>query len=144
MRTRRFSGSQCIVLLIALLIIPGRVGSQTFTTLHHFDSVEGRHADNDLLMLNQMLYGSAGSGGEYDSGTAFSLNKDSRLFTKLHDFQVGVTDPYPTNNGAYPYGGLTLCNGAFYGTTYEGGASVVGTVYRMNLDGSGFTILHHF
>ncbi|MDE2485213.1 MAG: hypothetical protein KGL32_08240, partial [candidate division NC10 bacterium] len=35
-------------------------------------------------------------------------------------------------------------DGALYGTTYNGGASSSGTVFKLNTDGSGFTLLHSF
>src|SRR2546426_12142463 len=35
-------------------------------------------------------------------------------------------------------------DGVFYGITHEGGDSGQGTVFRINQDGSGFAVLHHF
>src|SRR6266550_336359 len=35
-------------------------------------------------------------------------------------------------------------NGALYGTTVAGGSNGFGTVFSVNPDGSGFTVLHHF
>jgi uncharacterized repeat protein (TIGR03803 family) len=41
------------------------------------------------------------------------------------------------SNGAYPYAGLTLGNdGNFYGTTYEGGSSGYGTVFKVTTNGT--------
>ncbi|MBL7861358.1 MAG: VCBS repeat-containing protein [Cyclobacteriaceae bacterium] len=39
---------------------------------------------------------------------------------------------------------LSLCAQSIFGTTSAGGNFNKGTVYSMNLDGSGFTVLHHF
>ncbi len=68
-------------------------------------------------------------------------------FTALHQFG---SQP---DNGRVPYGSLTLYNGVFYGTTTYGGPPYnvpptnpanKGNVFKMNLDGSGFTVLHEF
>jgi uncharacterized repeat protein (TIGR03803 family) len=57
--------------------------------------------------------------------------------TNLHNFTV-VTD------GANPYGGLTLSGNTLYGTASGGGSAGNGTVFAVNLDGTGFTNLHRF
>jgi uncharacterized repeat protein (TIGR03803 family) len=57
--------------------------------------------------------------------------------TNLHNF-TGVTD------GANPYGGLTLSGNTLYGTASGGGSAGNGTVFAVNLDGTGFTNLHRF
>src|SRR6266478_4408926 len=68
-------------------------------------------------------------------------------FKTLHSFTP--SSPYYTNNnsdGAYPYAGLiTNSSGTtLYGTAYNGGSSSNGTVFAVNTDGTGFTILHSF
>jgi len=35
-------------------------------------------------------------------------------------------------------------NGALYGTTYYGGSHSVGALYKLNTDGSGFSVLRNF
>ena len=50
----------------------------------------------------------------------------------------------PPDTGRYPSAGLILASdGNFYGTTYEGGANGVGTVFRMTPAGE-VTIIHSF
>ena len=39
---------------------------------------------------------------------------------------------------------LLASDGALYGTTWGGGNQGGGTVFRLNTDGTGYTILHHF
>src|SRR6266446_2993891 len=68
-------------------------------------------------------------------------------FKTLHSFTP--TSPYYTNSnsdGANPYAGLiTNASGAtLYGTAYYGGNSTNGTVFAVNTDGTGITILHSF
>jgi uncharacterized repeat protein (TIGR03803 family) len=47
-------------------------------------------------------------------------------------------------DGARPKGGLTRSGIYLYGTAIEGGAAAKGTVFRVNLDGTGFMTLHDF
>lgn len=56
----------------------------------------------------------------------------------LHHFVGG------TNGGAKPYGSLIQSGPALYGMTRDGGANDLGTVFKMNTDGPGFTVLHSF
>src|SRR5262249_249401 len=61
----------------------------------------------------------------------------AQTFTALHSFT--------NTDGASPYAGLTPGNnGTFYGTASLGGSSGLGTVFAVNADGTGFTILYSF
>src|SRR5439155_13460845 len=63
---------------------------------------------------------------------------DGNIYQVLHDFAAG-------NDGAYPVGPLLQgSGGVLYGTTANGGAFVLGTVFRLNSDGSGFAVLKSF
>jgi uncharacterized repeat protein (TIGR03803 family) len=76
-------------------------------------------------------------GGSSDVGTIFKINTDGTGFTLLHEFSG--------SDGAYPgSGGLTLEGSTLYGTTAEGGSNDRGTVFQINTDGTGFTLLHEF
>src|SRR3990170_2120118 len=75
------------------------------------------------------------------------LQPPSNRFTILHHF---AGQPY---NGRVPYGVLVLHNGVFYGATTYGGPPYnlppgnpanKGNLFRMNMDGTGFTVLHEF
>src|SRR5262249_48225031 len=62
----------------------------------------------------------------------------------LHHF--GASDRYGSNtntDGASP-SGLMLSGNTLYGTADSGGVGGQGTVFRLNTDGTGFTILHSF
>src|SRR5579864_7863515 len=51
----------------------------------------------------------------------------------------------PLLPGEEPHSGLIQgADGALYGTTQLGGSSNAGTVFKMNCDGSGYTVLHIF
>lgn len=95
----------------------------------------------DLAPLTQgsngVLYSTAYVGGSNNVGFVFKLNSDGAGYTVLHNFGSPSDD-------AYPYGGVIQGNdGALYGTTF-GGANGAGTVFKLNPDGSGYTLLHSF
>jgi uncharacterized repeat protein (TIGR03803 family) len=82
------------------------------------------------------LYGTTSEGGAYGKGTVFKLNK-MRSETVLHSFADGT-------DGAYPSAGVIQdLKGNLYGTTYSGGASNLGTVFRLNKAGKE-TVLYNF
>lgn len=56
----------------------------------------------------------------------------------IHQFSGGV------NGGSYPYGDLYYDGTKFYGMTYQGGDSNVGTIFSIDIDGSNFALLHEF
>jgi len=63
-------------------------------------------------------------------------------FANFHTF--GALTIYGTNpDGANPYGGLIVSGSTMYGMTTYGGKSS-GTIFRINMDGSGFTNLYSF
>jgi uncharacterized repeat protein (TIGR03803 family) len=68
----------------------------------------------------------------------------AQTFTAMHSF---TATPFSTNSdGSVPYAGLTLAGNTYtwYGTTSKGGSSGYGTVFAVNTDGTGFTVLHSF
>jgi len=88
---------------------------------------------------NGRLYGTTASGGAYNLGTVYSLNPDGSGFAVLKSFAGGV------NDGAEPRGELVQgTNGILFGTTLSGGASNVGTIFTMNLDGGSFSLVRSF
>jgi uncharacterized repeat protein (TIGR03803 family) len=94
------------------------------------------------------MYGTATFGGVAPgNGTVFALNVDGTGFKVLHSFTTpgfaGVS--FPTNSdGADPRGGPILSGNTLYGLAAGGGSGGSGTVYALNTDGTGFTILHNF
>ncbi len=59
--------------------------------------------------------------------------------TVLHGFG------YAGNLGQNPYAALLVgSDGALYGTTFSGGSSGLGTAFKVNRDGSGYTVLYNF
>jgi uncharacterized repeat protein (TIGR03803 family) len=71
-------------------------------------------------------------------------NLRAQDFTTLHVF-AGFPAGYRTNwDGADPLGSLAFSGSTFYGTASEGGTNGKGTVFSLNSDGGGFTVLHTF
>jgi uncharacterized repeat protein (TIGR03803 family) len=66
----------------------------------------------------------------------------AQTFTTLHSFTAlsGATN----SDGVYPFAGLILSGDTLYGTARDGGSCSNGTVFKMNTDGTAFTILHSF
>src|ERR1043166_48163 len=118
-----------------------------FRNLHSF-SFEGRsgvldtNADgrdpNELILSGSILYGSATRGGTGGRGTIFRVNTDGTGFSTLHSFSSNAS------GGAAPEAGLVLSGSTLYGTANDGGSGGQGTIFKVGIDGSGFTTVHNF
>lgn len=96
----------------------------------------GRDSPNGHLIERSdgFLYGTATEG----VGAIFKVRKDGTGYTVLKTF-----DDF--SKGQNLRGGLTEApDGALIGTFNYGGAHGIGGVYRINADGTGYTILHSF
>jgi uncharacterized repeat protein (TIGR03803 family) len=84
------------------------------------------------------LYGTTAYGGTSSRGTIFRMTKTGGDYAILHHF-IGTT------SGAHPFAPLIEASDGFlYGTTAYGGGSEAGTVFKLNKNGSGFTLLRTF
>ncbi len=84
------------------------------------------------------LYGTTFYGGASAGGAAFTLKTDGTGFALLHSFEGPV-------DGADPRASLVIDGaGNLTGTTYSGGESDQGTMFRIRSDGTGFVVLHAF
>jgi len=83
------------------------------------------------------FYGACTAGGTFGYGLLYKLTPTG-TFTDLHEFNIsggGAGGPYTPP--------IQANDGNFYGTTYRGGTSDIGTVYKMTPSGT-LTILHSF
>jgi uncharacterized repeat protein (TIGR03803 family) len=87
------------------------------------------------------LYGTTYLGGTNNAGTVFKVNPDGSGNTPIYHFGANNVDPFGL---AYPSGLIQGADGALYGTTGFGGAAGNGSVFRLNPDGTGYTIFHSF
>ena len=108
-----------------------------FRNLHSFSGAsDGAHSQAGLMLLGDMLYGTASQGGSAGGGTVFAVHTDGAGFRVLHCF-TGT-------EGSKPVAGLILSGRTLYGTASQGGSAGGGTVFAVNTDGGAFTIQHTF
>jgi uncharacterized repeat protein (TIGR03803 family) len=118
-----------------------------FTNLHSFTGSDGTGPMGSLVLSGNTLYGTALSGGSSGNGTVFTVKTDGSGFTVIHSFTATSTNSsglYTNYDGAYPYAGLIVAGSTLYGTASAGGTGGSGTVFALNTDGAGFTIIHSF
>lgn len=110
-----------------------------YTKLLDFDGTNGQSPYGALLYdsKNQTLYGMANGGGANGSGLIFKIQSDGTGFTDLFDFDY-------TNTGGVPFGSLISDGNYLYGMTRYGGKGSAGTAFKVQLDGTGFTVLVDF
>jgi uncharacterized repeat protein (TIGR03803 family) len=119
-----------------------------FETLYHFSGGSQGKYPYDCLLFdgNRSLYGT--TLGEYgkdssDLGVIFKYDVSSREYSVLHRFAGGSDD------SGKPNGSLILdpSNRLLFGVTHGDdawGGQEFGILYQINVDGSGFQILHEF
>jgi uncharacterized repeat protein (TIGR03803 family) len=110
----------------------------TLTTLHSFDVTDGYYPLAGLLLSKDgNLYGTTVFGNTNITGTVFAITSAGTL-TTLYNFGA------PGGGGSEPYSGLIQAmDGNLYGTTYIGGSSGDGTVFKVSPTGV-LTLLHSF
>ncbi|MGO8672708.1 MAG: beta strand repeat-containing protein [Capsulimonadaceae bacterium] len=110
----------------------------TLTSLHTFTGSDGTSPVGALIQgTDGFLYGTAESGSTGNNGLVFKVWTDGTQFTILHRF--AGTD------GANPIGSLVQGpDGYLYGTTFNGGATQGGTIFKMESDGTSFSDLYSF
>jgi uncharacterized repeat protein (TIGR03803 family) len=112
----------------------------TETVLYSFagGTLDGKQPHAGLVQgIDGDFYGTTTSGGTSDAGTVFRVTPTGAE-TVLYSFAGGTSD------GANPLAGLIQGgDGNFYGTTWLGGASGDGTVFKISPSGTE-TVLHIF
>jgi uncharacterized repeat protein (TIGR03803 family) len=147
------------VLSVGLTFMPSHQSkAESFSILYNFTAEFSNGSTNpflsrtnsdgvnplaELLLSGTTLYGTASEGGSGGCGTVFAVNTDGTGFRTLHTF----TEVFDTNtnvDGANPRAGLILFGDNLFGTTVGGGSSGFGTLFKVNIDGTGFTVLRSF
>jgi uncharacterized repeat protein (TIGR03803 family) len=114
----------------------------SYTALKEFAYTNGAQPQGGITLSGGVLYGTTYSGGS--RGTVFKVNTDGTGFTVLNNFL------FPSTDGSYPAAGVLIANGVIYGTTTSGGtpenglSATHGTLFRLNIDGTGFSVLKRF
>jgi uncharacterized repeat protein (TIGR03803 family) len=112
-----------------------------FQTIHSFVGFSPNDGTSPYAPLVQgsdhALYGTTFRGGATDLGTVFRIQPDGSGYELVCSFG--------TSEGAWPYAGVLLSSdGSLYGTAMSAGAHGVGSIFKMNIDGSAFQVLHSF
>jgi len=68
----------------------------------------------------------------------------AQTFKTLYNFTALYQPNLINSDGAYPNGGLMLSGNTLFGTANAGGTAGSGTVFALNTDGTGFSVLHSF
>jgi len=130
-----------LLILLPFCAVSTLAQNVSFTVLHNFtNSPDGKMPVGCIIEGSDgAIYGATDSGGTNFS-TLYKINKNGTGYTKLADLDI---------NSYQPDGGLLKANdGLIYGTTtgYGIGAYATndGTVFKMNGDGSGFSIPYAF
>jgi len=106
---------------------------RNLTIAHVFapGSTEGAYPFGTLVVYNGNIYGTTQNGGTHGYGTVFELLPslaDTITTVVNFDGNIGEGDSIV---GSLPVAGLFQYKGTFYGTTYRGGPSNVGTVFKI-------------
>ncbi len=136
-------GAASAALAFVVVLVLGPVAAQsaqaqTFTVLHSFKGSSDGAAPFAGLVQDTAgnLYGTTHFGGSSSYGTVFKVSATSKE-TLLHTF-TGPPD------GAYPFAKVIRDTaGNLYGTTFYGGRSGGGTVFKVTATGKE-TILYNF
>jgi len=120
-----------------------------FTNVHSFTPAGGTDFTNGdganpwggLILSGSTLSGTTRRGGSSGKGTVFAVKTDGTGFTNLHGFTAIPGSPPTNSDGANPYASLILSGNTLYGTTFRGGSSGQGTVFKVNAAGTAFMTL---
>jgi uncharacterized repeat protein (TIGR03803 family) len=104
-------------------------------------TTDGINPIGSLVQSGSTLFGvtyQGGNNGYTGPGTIFRIQTDGSGFGVLYNFNSYA------NGGNQPSSSLLLSGSTLYGTTEYGGSSNQGIVFKINTDGTGFTVLHSF
>ncbi len=114
-------------------LTPPAVGQTawTETVLHRFGDTDGNSPSVGLIFdQNGALYGATQAGGSSGQGTVFKLTPPAVGQTRWTETVLFAFTS--DTDGGLPEGGLIFDqNGVLYGTTVVGGASDIGTVFKL-------------
>jgi uncharacterized repeat protein (TIGR03803 family) len=125
----------------AYVFQPSHVPGQTYTFLYNFTGgLDGSNPSAGLIQdARGNLYGTTSGGGRTGTGVVFKLDPTGKE-TVLHEFGFAARP----NDGANPSAGLVRdAAGNLYGTTVNGGASGLGTIFQFTAKHLEF-VLHSF
>lgn len=124
---------------VALVLLAAFVHAQTYSDLFDFVGASGCCPSYPGLLAQGRdgnLYGTTQSGGTHTYGTVFVMSPSAGTITTLYNFDI--------THGQYPQAGLAMgFDGNFYGTTYQGGSTPAGVIFKITPAGA-LTVLYNF
>jgi len=130
-----------IVFIFCLAMAGVSAASDTFTSLASFNKTNGNEPNHTALIqaTDGNLYGVTSYGGANGSGAVFRISPSGTL-SPVYSFCSLAS----CADGENPYTSLIQgSNGDLYGTTYSGGASNNGTLFKITTSGT-LTTLYNF
>jgi uncharacterized repeat protein (TIGR03803 family) len=124
-------------------VVKFQAGGTAPVVIHGFDS----NSSGSTLLAGAAgtLYGTDPNGGANSSGAVYSLMPDGSQYTPLYSFSALDPSSGTNSDGSLPTGSLLQqSDGSIVGETQLGGSNNTGVVYKVNSDGTGFTVLHSF
>jgi uncharacterized repeat protein (TIGR03803 family) len=114
-----------------------KTDGSNFNNLFSFNSSAGLNPSSPLTKHGDFLYGTTLMGGINNNGVIYKIKTDGTGFNLLKDdFSYGEI-------GCIPEGNLVVIDSTIYGTTYQGGPSYAGYIYKINTDGTKFKIINN-
>jgi len=118
-------------------LVPTATPPYKESVLIDFNYTDGNDPNLPTQGTDGSFYGSTFSGGTKGLGVLFK-STTAGVETVLHNFTGYSTD------GAYPIGALVQGNdGAYYGVTWQGGSSNLGSIFKVTSNGT-YTLIHNF
>lgn len=111
-----------------------------FSILRRLNSAagDGTMPLSGLVLSGSTLCGVAPNGGVADRGVVFTISTNGTGYQNIHRFTGG-------SDGSQPEAEMNLVGTTLYGTTFYSRFGAGGeTLFKINVDGSGFSILHTF
>jgi len=137
MYMRKMHTTLLATLISGLIASAGSAQAQTFKTLLDFNVKNGAQPVAPLIKVGGLFYGTTDSGGQFGSGTVYTVNPKTGYQTVVHSFGGG-------SDGTSPEAGLIDVDGTLYGTTSSGGANDHGTIFAINLSNGNESVLYSF
>jgi len=125
----------------AFVLAPDATGFNAFRAFAN--APDGGNPRGELIFSGVRLFGATFGGGSSGVGTVFAGLTNGSV-TVIRNFPALSADNATNSGGACPMAILAVAGSTMFGTTSAGGAAGNGTVFAMNTNGTGYTVLHDF
>ena len=115
------------------------------TALYAFGSGDGPASSVTPSADGSLLFGTFQYGGDNINGALWKLSADGTGYQRIYAFSATDLSTGANPDGVAPTGSLLEGpDGALYGEAQFGGPNAGGTVFKVDLDGTNFMVLHAF